>query len=193
MTLTAKGRATRDRIVDGAATFLRENELGDITLDDVRAVTNTSKSQLFHYFPGGKEDLLLAVMHHEADRVLSDQQPYLGTLDDWPAWNRWRDAVIARYRAQGAHCPLNSLIGQVGTTPGADEVVRALLSQWQGLVATGIRSMQDAGLMRTDLPAERLAGALVAGIQGGVVIMWSTGTTDHLEAVLDALFDYLRA
>jgi AcrR family transcriptional regulator len=31
------------------------------TLDDTRARTGTSKSQLFHYFPEGKDALLLAV------------------------------------------------------------------------------------------------------------------------------------
>ena len=42
--------------------------------------TGTSKGQLFHYFPGGREDLLLAVADYEAGRVLADQQPYLGQL-----------------------------------------------------------------------------------------------------------------
>ncbi|GGM06382.1 hypothetical protein GCM10010129_57710 [Streptomyces fumigatiscleroticus] len=47
------------------------------TLDDIRARTATSKSQIFHYFPGGKEELLLAVAAREAERVLEDQEPHL--------------------------------------------------------------------------------------------------------------------
>ncbi|MFF1632615.1 TetR/AcrR family transcriptional regulator [Leifsonia sp. NPDC058248] len=193
MALTRKGAATRARIIDGAAAYLREIEFSAMTLDDVRAATRTSKGQLFHYFPGGKDELFLEVMRHEADRVLSDQQPYLGELTSWAAWQRWREVLVARYRAQGAHCPLNSLVGQLDTTPGAGDVTRALLSRWQGHLAAGIRAMQDAGRMRTDRPADQLAAALLAGIQGGVVTMWSTGTTEHLEAALDVLFDSMRA
>lgn len=192
MALTTKGLATRTRIIEGAAAHLREHELGDMTLDDVCAATGTSKGQLFHYFHGGKDELMLAVMRHEADRVLSDQQPDLDDLSSWAAWDRWRATLIARYRAQGTHCPLTTLMEQSGTTPGADEVVRALLTQWQGNVAAGLRTMQDAGLVRADVVPDRMAGAFVAGIQGGVVVMRTTGTTDHLEFALDVLFDDLR-
>ena len=79
--LTTKGQATRARIIEGAAEVVRELGVGMATLDDIRARTGTSKSQLFHYFPRGKDALLLAVAHYEADRVLEDQQPHLGRLD----------------------------------------------------------------------------------------------------------------
>jgi AcrR family transcriptional regulator len=59
--LTSKGAQTRARIVAGAAAEIRERGVDDVRLEDVMARTRTSKSQLFHYFPGGKEDLLLGV------------------------------------------------------------------------------------------------------------------------------------
>jgi AcrR family transcriptional regulator len=192
MALTAKGRATRQRIIEGAAVYLRGDEPGEVTLDDIRAITGTSKGQIFHYFPGGKEELLLEVARHESERVLGDQQPHLGALTSWAAWERWRDAVVARYRAQGRNCPLGSLMSQLGGTPGAAEVVATLLEQWQADVRRGITEMQAAGLVRDGLDADRVAAAFVAGIQGGVSVLRSTGSTMHLEATLDALIDYLR-
>jgi AcrR family transcriptional regulator len=51
--LTKKGLATRQRIVEGTAAEIRANGVAVVTLDDVMARTRTSKSQLFHYFPGG--------------------------------------------------------------------------------------------------------------------------------------------
>ena len=76
--LTAKGHATRQRIIEGAAAEIRDRGVAVATLDDIRARTQTSKSQLFHYSPDGKEQLLLAVAEHEAQMVLDDQQPHLG-------------------------------------------------------------------------------------------------------------------
>ena len=68
--LTKKGSATRQRIIEAAAAEIRERGIGNVTLDDVGRRSGTGKSQLFHYFPDGREQLLLAVAQREADRVL---------------------------------------------------------------------------------------------------------------------------
>lgn len=192
MTLTAKGTATRQRILEGSAEYLRGSDAGDATLDDIRAITRTSKSQLFHYFPGGKEEIFLEVARLEADRVLEDQQPHLGSLDSWAAWERWRKAVIGRYKLQGPNCPLASLMNQVGNVPGAGEVSTTLLRNWQDYVERGIVTMQAKGEINPNLNARRTAGAVIAGIQGGVVVLRTTGRTDHLEAILNLLIAHLR-
>jgi AcrR family transcriptional regulator len=192
--LTAKGAATRQRIIDGAAAEIRGRGVSATTLDDIRARTRTSKSQLFHYFPGGKEQLLLAVAQHEAECVLSDQQPYLGALTSWAAWQRWRDVVVERYRRQGQHCPLAVLMSELGrTTPGAQAVTGALIRQWHSEIAAGVMHMQRKGQIATRVDAERVAAALLAGIQGGVGILLATGDLSFLEAALDAGIDAMRA
>ncbi len=192
--LTPKGQATRARIIEGAAGVLRELGVAETTLDDIRAQTGTSKSQLFHYFPAGKDALLLAVAQYEADRVLDDQQPYLGCLDTWDAWYRWRDAVVERYEAQGDFCPLGSLFLQIGRTrPGARAIVVELMRQWQASLAAGIRALQQNGHLPVSLDVDQTASALLAGIQGGVSIMLSTGDSAHLRAALDWWITRLRS
>ncbi|MET8637779.1 TetR/AcrR family transcriptional regulator [Streptomyces sp. NPDC004096] len=184
--LTAKGRATRQRIVEGAAAVLRERGAALATLDDIMARTGTSKGQLFHYFPAGKDELLVAVAQFEADQVLEDQQPYLGCLDSWEAWQQWRDVVVERYEAQGDECPLGSLFLQVGrSTPGTRAIVIELLRQWQDSLAAGVRALQAAELIPADVDADVRAAALLAAIQGGVSILLSTGRSTHLRAALD--------
>ena len=130
------------------------NTASTLSLDDIRARTQTSKSQLFHYFPDGKDQLLLAVAEHEAHMVLEDQQPHLGELTSWAAWRRWRDAVVDRYRRQGQHCPLAVLMSEIGrTTPGAEAVSAALVTKWHGEIATGIRDMQAQGKPAAEIAA----------------------------------------
>jgi AcrR family transcriptional regulator len=192
-TLTPKGMATRQRILEGAAAEIRERGVVDTTLDDVRNRTGTSKSQLFHYFPDGKEQLLLAVAGFEAERVLTDQQPQLSNLTSWRAWQEWRDTVIERYRKQGLHCPLSMLMSQIGrSTPGAQAVVTGLLTRWEDEIAAGIRDMQRQGKVGAHVDSDQSAAALLAGIQGGVMIMLSTGSLTHLEAALDIAIGRLR-
>ncbi len=192
--LTKKGLATRQRIVAGAAAEIRQNGVTAVTLDDVMARTQTSKSQLFHYFPDGKEQLLLAVAEQEAMLVLADQQPYLGALTSWAAWQRWRDIVVDRYRKQGQTCPLSMLMSEIGrTTPGAQAVTAALMHQWHAEIATGIREMQRQRKVAAAVEADVTARALLAGIQGGVSVLLATGELSYLEDALDVGIAALRA
>ncbi|MFD5717933.1 TetR/AcrR family transcriptional regulator [Streptomyces sp. NPDC127036] len=191
--LTAKGRATRSRIVEGAAEVLREKGVASATLDDVMARTRSSKSQLFHYFPTGKDELLVAVARFEAEQVLEDQEPYLSCLDSWEAWGRWRDVVVRRYEEQGDQCPLGSLFLQIGrSTPGTRAIVIELMRRWQESLAAGVRALQAAGSLPADVDVDRRAASLLAAIQGGVSILLSTGESTHLRAALDQGIDDLR-
>jgi AcrR family transcriptional regulator len=191
--LTTKGAATRARIVSGAAELLREEGVAATTLDDILARTRTSKGQLFHYFPRGREELLLAVAEHEARRVLSDQEPHLSGLTSWAAWQEWREVVVERYRAQGPTCPLHALMTQVGVgTPGSHAVVVELMRGWRERLEAGVVAMQERGEVAPGVDAAQAAMALVATIQGGVQVLMATGSTDHLEAGLDLSLRALR-
>ncbi|MGX1673317.1 TetR/AcrR family transcriptional regulator [Streptomyces sp. NPDC055400] len=187
-------RGARWRIVDGAAEEIRERGAAGTTLDDVRARTATSMSQILRYFPGGKEELLLAVAALEADRVLEDQEPHLSDLRTWSAWQDWRDAVLRRFEQQGVNCPLRVLITELGrTTPAAQQLTGQLISTWQAALREGVRPLQETGEIDRRLNADRTAAALVAAVQGGVAILMATGGIAHLEAALDATLALLRA
>lgn len=191
--LTSKGAATRQRIIEGTSELMRRNG-GGVSLDEIRGVTGTSKSQLFHYFPDGREQLVLAVARHEADQVLADQQPYLDELTSWPAWYGWRDTLLDHYRRQGRQCPMRVLLEQLSPEDeGARQVRTELLETWHGKLAAGVRHMQERGLMRPAPDADRAAAGLLAAVQGGAVHMIVTGRLDALEAVLDLTLGQLRA
>ncbi|GAA0934868.1 TetR/AcrR family transcriptional regulator [Pseudonocardia zijingensis] len=191
-TTTAKGAATRRRIVEGAASEIRERGLNATTLDDVCRRSGTGKSQLFHYFPDGREQLLHAVAELEAERVFHDQEPYLSELTSRAAWERWRDAVVETSRSQGLHCPLGVLITDMGRhSPTAQAVTAQLIRQWQECVRTGIAATQAAGEADPALDADRTAAAVIAAIQGGVSVQLSTGSVAHLEAALNLCLDHM--
>ena len=54
---TDKGRATRERILQAAAELVAEKGAAGVSLDDVRARTGASRSQLYHYFED-RDDLV---------------------------------------------------------------------------------------------------------------------------------------
>src|SRR6201995_4604763 len=193
--LTSKGTATRQRIVAGAAALVRDQGPANVSLDDIRTVTSTSKSQLFHYFPDGKSDLLLAVARLEAQQVLDDQQPLLGDLTSWPKWQAWRDRVIEKYRAQGPVCPLSALTSQLGLAdPSTRTVITDMYARWQSYLADGVRALIAAGGIDAGADVSDAATAILTGVAGGGAMLRATGQISYLEVALDeALSGLARA
>jgi AcrR family transcriptional regulator len=184
--LTARGAATRARIVEAAAALIRDNGVAGTSLDDIGAATATSKSQLFHYFPDGKADLVRAVAAHEADEVIADQQPYLGELTSHAKWKDWQRRVIDRYDAQRDRCPLTALTTHMGkATPDTREIITALYDTWQDHLEVGVQALVDAGEIDPDTDVDVMAISILAAIQGGVLMMQATDRMDYLEVALE--------
>jgi AcrR family transcriptional regulator len=188
--LTAKGRATRQRIVVAAAHLTRQKGAAETTLDDVRAATATSKSQLFHYFPDGRADILTAVAEYEAEQVLEVQQPFLGNLTTWDAWQKWRQAVLDHYTELGRRCPLGSLTTELGkSSPRAGAIVTTLFDGWEEALLKGVRATTPGASSEA---ARDHARSILAAVQGGVIMLQATGRTEYLEAALTAAIEPLR-
>lgn len=193
--LTAKGAATRARIVETAADQVLARGVGGTSLDDVRLATRTSKSQLFHYFPGGKHELVRAIVACQGERVLDAQRPALDTLDSWEAWAAWRDRVIAYYtRVDGVlGCPIGSLASELAAVdPVLRDDVAAYFRRWSELLAAGVARMRERGLLDDGADPEAFATALLAAIEGGLLLSQTVGTLQPLEVALDGALAHLR-
>ncbi|MFF8910790.1 TetR/AcrR family transcriptional regulator [Streptomyces olivaceoviridis] len=187
--LTAKGRATRQRIIVAAALLIREKGAAETTLDDVRAATATSKSQLFHYFPEGRSDILAAVAEYEAEQVLEAQRPYLDDLSTWESWQGWRQAVLDHYTELGQKCPLGSLTAELGkSSPRARVIVSSLYADWEAALVRGVAAVAPEG----EEMVRRRAQSILAAVQGGVVMLQGTGRTDYLAVAVAEAIDPLR-
>jgi TetR/AcrR family transcriptional regulator, transcriptional repressor for nem operon len=185
--LTAKGKRTRARIVEAAARLMHERSVAGTTLEDVKAAAAVSGSQLYHYFPD-KDDLIQAVIDHQARAIAGNQrQADLATPDGLRAW---RDALIAQAKSSNAKggCPLGSLAGQVAETdPGARALIAAGFEQWSAAISDGLRGLQAAGRLPVAIDTGDYAIALLAAIQGGLLLAQVQRDSRLLETAVDTL------
>lgn len=193
--LTPRGSAMRARIVEAAADLVLAHGVGGTSLDDIRAGTATSKSQVFHYFPGGKREIIAAIAALQGERVLEAQRPYLDTLDTWEAWQGWRDAVVAHYGSQPHWgCPIGALASELlGHEPAHAEEVAAYMERWRGHLEAGIARMRAAGLLRPDADPKALALSIFAALHGGLLLTQTMRSITPLEAALDGAMATLRS
>ncbi len=112
--LTAKGMATRARIVDAAADLMFAHGVSRTSVEDVQSKACVSASQLYHYF-GDKRALVRTVIARQTDAVLENQQPFLSHLDSFDALHAWRDVhvEVQRQRGGAGGCLLGTLAAEL--------------------------------------------------------------------------------
>jgi len=192
--LTRKGRATRARIVDVAATLIFQRGVADTSVDDVRTAATVSGSQISHYFHD-KRDLVRHVIALRRNDVQDlHTQPELGALDSLKALRAWVDAnmadVDAVYRQGG--CVYGSLAGEL--TEGDSDIhddLAAGYNNWLDLLRAGLTAMRRRGELRPDADPRHLAVSLVAAHQGGAVVTYATDDPEPLHTALNAAVEYV--
>lgn len=191
---TARGRATRDRIVAAAADLIHARGVQRTTLDDVRATTAVSKSQLYHYFTD-KADLVRAVVARQAQAVLSAQQPELDAIDSLAGLQRWRDKVIALQQQNGCTlgCPLGTLVAGLANDELGRLALDGAFDAWQERLRLGLARVRDHGQTSGSADLDTLALGLLAATQGGLLLAQSSRSVRPLEVALDLALDRVRS
>jgi TetR/AcrR family transcriptional repressor of nem operon len=192
---TPKGQATRARIVDAAALLVFEDGVSRTSLDDVGAAANVGKSQIYHYF-ADKSSLIEEVIARQTVAVLEGQEPHLSRLDSWESWTAWRDQLVREQRNNhcAGGCPIGSIANELADADADARVVLAnSFDRWRLAFRLGIIRMQSAGLVRGNADADSLAWAVLAALQGGLLLCKTLKDTAPLENSLNAAIDYVRS
>lgn len=194
--LTPRGVATRDRIVQAAADLMYHKGVHATTLDDVRAATGTSKSQLYRHFPD-KDALIHAVIALRGNQVVGQRETQrLGRFSSFSGLVRWRNAIIqACDLRNGAYgCALGSMANELSDE---DEEARVSLNElfksWEELIAAGLRRMQAKGTLSPKADPEQLAIGIMAALQGGYLLANTAHDVRPMETALDLALEHLSS
>ncbi len=190
--LTPRGAATRARIVEAAADLVALHGVAETSLDAVLAASGTSKSQLYHYFTD-KDALVLAVIDRQARRVLDAQGATLFELDSIAGLRRWRDTLVELQRSVGCvgGCPIGSLAGELAELPAARGRLHVAFTRWTGHLVDGFEAMQSRGELGDACDPSDMATAVMAALQGGLLLTQTTRSTRPLELALDMAIDHV--
>ncbi|WP_232661636.1 TetR/AcrR family transcriptional regulator [Pseudonocardia sp. TRM90224] len=193
--LTPKGESTRARIATAAAELMLERGVAGTTLEDVRIVAGVSSSQIYHYFDD-KQALVRAVVEVTTEAVVGRHEVFLGALTDLDGLWRWRDFIIEHQRTVECvgGCPIGTLGSELAEIDAPSRVQIAVgFRRWEASIRGCLRTMHERGELAADADPDELALALLAALQGGLLLTQLQRDLTPLRIALDTMIGQIAA
>jgi TetR/AcrR family transcriptional regulator, lmrAB and yxaGH operons repressor len=131
----------------------------------ISKATGLGKGSLYHFFPGGKEEMAAAVLV-EIDGWFRDNifKPLRTARDPGDAIDAMFDAV-ERYFERGGRVCIVGLFALGDERDRFSQAINAYFSEWIEALAQALRAEG-----RSHTAAREIAEEIVAGVQGGLVL-----------------------
>ncbi|OBK91794.1 TetR/AcrR family transcriptional regulator [Mycobacterium sp. 1165178.9] len=184
-------RGPRERMVVSAALLIRERGARATAISDVLEHSGAPRGSAYHYFPGGRTQLLCDAVDYAGEHVAA----VITTADDGL---QLLETLIDKYRAQllesdyRAGCPIVAVSVESGEQHDTERMVieraAAVFERWSDLIA--------ARFIADGIPPERareLAVLATASLEGAIVLARVRRDLTPLDIVHRQLRDLLLA
>ncbi|MCU0279985.1 MAG: TetR/AcrR family transcriptional regulator [Candidatus Nanopelagicales bacterium] len=181
MSQQLQGATTRERMIDSAVVLLRERGSNAVTMDAVLALSGAPRGSVYHHFPGGRDELVLAALNRSGaaisgmlDRSLSSGDTAMAVRTFVRFWSR-----TLRESDYRAGCPIAaSAVDSQNPVADSADVVERTFAEWHRRLAA---SLVADGYPRSR--SRRLATTIVASIEGALILCRAQRTTRPLDDV----------
>lgn len=152
----------------------------------ITAGTGLGKGSLYHFFPGGKEEMAEAVLAEIRDWF--ETRVFRPLHRDSPpaALERMFDEVDSYFHAGQRIC----LVGAFALDDSRDRFAAAIAGYFSDWLAALADCLQRSGAGPEE--ARRIARQVVAGIQGAIVMTRALDDSAHFSAILSTLREISR-
>lgn len=169
---------------------MHDHGVAGTSLSDVQKAAGVGVSQVYHYF-GDKDSLIRAVVAHRIQALLAT----LGGLDTMEGLRAWRDLLVdtlGQRNCEGG-CPIGSLAGELAeSSPECRGDLAGGFDQWEAVIREGLQTMYDRGDLRRKANPDRLATALLAAVEGGMLLAQVRRDPTSLATALDEVLDRIE-
>jgi TetR/AcrR family transcriptional repressor of lmrAB and yxaGH operons len=155
----------KQTMIERTAVLLAKKGLQGASFSEILEASGAPRGSLYHHFPGGKDELVLAALEHAANQALS----VLDRLAGKPA-REVAEGFLSLWRSVLARSDFSAGCAVVAVTVAAEsEDLRAraagILRNWRDKLVT---LFVAGGIPKKK--ARSLAASLVAACEGGVIL-----------------------
>lgn len=181
----------REAIVAAAATLFRRQGYAATGVNEIVGLSGAPKGSLYHYFPGGKDEIGEAAVKFAAARVSATLEELCRKRRGAPALIRAYCALLAGWMAKSAFrdgCPIaTTLLEAAPQSAGVTAAGREAFAEWSDII---VRALLRDGFAKGE--AERLALLAIAAIEGALIQARVVGSAEPIERVGKVLARAMR-
>ncbi|WP_084584408.1 TetR/AcrR family transcriptional regulator [Sphingomonas azotifigens] len=171
---------TRENAVPALAEAFREHGFEGASLAVLSKATGLGKGSLYNFFPGGKEEMMEAVLA-DVDRWFAATifAPLEQAEDPAAAITGMIEAVTAYFRSGRRVC----LVGALGLNAGGEAFATTINGYFSRWIEALAHCLEVATVPATS--AAHLAEEAVSGIQGAIVLARALGEADAFNRIVE--------
>jgi TetR/AcrR family transcriptional regulator, lmrAB and yxaGH operons repressor len=174
----------RAELVAATGKLLRRRGYSGTSVSDFLDAADAANGSLYHHFPGGKEELVSAAIEAAAEQVEAALLSAFDSTDDVVvAVQRSIDGMIAAFEADPRDgCPVApTALDAAGISEPLRLATAAAFARWSGVFEHALARTRDADT------AAAQARVLLSAIEGALLLDRTAHSTEHLEALRDAV------
>jgi AcrR family transcriptional regulator len=184
--------STRDRIIEASAALFMQRGLAGSGLKQIAAESEATIGSLYHWFPGGKDELAAETLRASGAAYQALVEAVLDAAPDivTAVADCFAGAAEA-LRASGFAdaCPVATVALEVASS---DEQLRQVTAEvFESWLRAGSDRFEGGGIEPTR--ARELATLLVAALEGGFLLSRAANDTAPMEAIGRVMTDLVRA
>ena len=182
---------TKARIIETATALFQLKGYKGVGLNELLRECNITKGSLYHHFPNGKEELLIACLHSLNESITAQIE---GIFAHYPsaleATTAMIDMLVGQYENTGTITgyTVSSMVSEMASL--SDPVRAACAQLYQNTQAIYSQKLTADGF--TESSAQSLAVSLNAMVEGGMMLCLAQKSSEPLCIVSESLPKLLR-
>ncbi|WP_338452286.1 TetR/AcrR family transcriptional regulator [Niallia oryzisoli] len=182
---------TKSMIIDISTTLFQQKGYKGVGLNEILKECKITKGSLYHHFPNGKEELLIACLDSMSRAITTDiEDIFKRSLSTREALQVMIEQLIGDFERQGtiAGYTFTSIVSEMASfSEPVRNACSDLYTKMQGIYV--IKLHEDGFSKET---ADSLALMMTASIEGGIMLCLTQKTSEPLKTISHVLLNLLK-
>jgi TetR/AcrR family transcriptional regulator, lmrAB and yxaGH operons repressor len=177
---------TKSLIIEIATTLFQQKGYVGVGLNEILKACNISKGSLYHHFPNGKEELLIACLQTLQESITSDiEQIFEQHQTTKEATNAMIEKLIGNFESEGTITgyTFSSIVSEMASL--SDPVRNACAQLYKKIQDIYLNKLLADGFSKEI--AYSIAVMMTASIEGGMLLCLTQKTSEPLKIISQVL------